>query len=200
VKNKFLADSVERISSAYSVERRAYRLSAKRYPLNAKHGFTIIELIVVMTIILILAGLMTGVAQKAKERAMIAQARTMIAGLETALGMFQADMGGYPASGSNNLATALSGNPPGAGTYVVGTQTLNVNANSNYAGPYITFKQGERIPPMGDIGDPWGRAYSYINPGTAHAGGPDYTGYIDISSSGPDGTFSNADDVSNWTR
>ena len=169
---------------------------------NRKNGFTIIELIVVMTIIMILAGLLVGAAQQAKARAKVAQARAMIAGIETALGMFQADMGGYPSSTNANLVSALSTVPPGAGTYTIGATNPNVSANPNYSGPYMTFKQGEIT--GGAVIDPWNNAYHYNNPGTDHSGtsGPNYTTYVDIWSNGPNGTDDSGagDDIANWRR
>ena len=66
---------------------------------------------------------------------------------------------------------------------------------------YMNFKQGDLI--SGQIVDPWGDAYVY-GPGTNHTGssGPDYTGYIDIYSQGPDksGDGTDADDITNWKR
>jgi prepilin-type N-terminal cleavage/methylation domain-containing protein len=46
---------------------------------NRKKGFTIIELVVVMTIILLLAGLVAAAAQTARQKAMIARTKAMIA-------------------------------------------------------------------------------------------------------------------------
>ena len=162
-----------------------------------KSGFTIIELIVVMTIIIILAGLVTTAAQKAKQQAMVAQARAMISGVETALGMFQADLGGYPspARGNTNLVTALQ---TSAGFYVVGTVEFPL-PTTNWSGPYMQFKQGELN--GGAVQDAWHNAFTY-RAGTDHTGtgGPNYTTYIDLFSNGPDGTTGTADDISNWSK
>ncbi|MBP6944394.1 MAG: prepilin-type N-terminal cleavage/methylation domain-containing protein, partial [Candidatus Omnitrophica bacterium] len=109
---------------------------------KGKKGFTIIELIVVMTIIMMLAGLVAAAASTARQRALIARTRAMIAGIETGLGMFQSDLGGYPSDNPNTdlyncLMTSTSG------SYVIGTRTLLVSTNTNWAGPYMTFKDND---------------------------------------------------------
>ena len=160
-------------------------------------GFTLIEMIVVMTLILILPGLITGAATKAKQRAMVTQTKAMISGLETALGMFQMDLGGYPNSGNANLVTTLT---TIGGTYTVGTTSYTVVSTSGWSGPYMNFKQGDLV--SGSVVDAWATAYTYNRPGTVHAGGPDYTTYVDIWSFGPNKTNNSGagDDISNWTR
>lgn len=162
---------------------------------NRSSGFTLIELIVVMAIIMILAGLITGAAMKAKQRALVAQTRTMISGLETALGMLQMDLGGYSATGNASLVTTLT---TMSGSYYVNPTTYSITSASGWSGPYMNFKVGEVS--GGTARDAWGTALTYNNPGTAHSGGPDYTTYVDIWSNGPDKTSGTADDVSNWTR
>ena len=149
-----------------------------------KGGFTIIELIVVMTIILILAGLISGAAQKAKQQAMVAKARSMIAGLETALGMFQADVGIYPVNG--NLHSNL--------TSSTGLTTVQA---ANWAGPYMNFQTNEVSGT--DILDPWSSPYHYANTGGAAHG---FDHYIDIYSNGPDKADNSGagDDITNWRR
>lgn len=151
-----------------------------------KGGFTIIELIVVMTIILILAGLITGAAQKAKQQAMVAKARSMIAGLETALGMFQADTGIYPATG--NLYSNL-----------VNSSGLTTAQAANWAGPYMNFQTNEVNTVAKTILDPWNSAYHYANTGSAAHG---YDHYIDIWSNGPNKVDNSGagDDITNWRR
>jgi len=171
------------------------------------NGFTLIELLVVITIIITLSGFLMAVGSSAKKQAKIAKAKAMIASLETALGMFKADMGGYPDKDSGyvtstNLVTALTTK---AGKYIVGTSSLNVADNSAWSGPYISFKQGDIV--SGNVVDPWGHSYAYnVNPGWEHgtSGQPDYMDnrkYLDIWSAGPDGDYwTDGDIISNWTR
>lgn len=164
---------------------------------NRSSGFTIVELVVVMTIILILAGLITGAAQKAKERAMVVQTRAMISGLEMALGMFQTDLGGYPDSGNANLVTALTA---AGGTYtIVPTAGYPVTTTAGWSGPYMNFRQGDLS--GGSVVDAWGTAMTYSNPGSNHGAGLDYSTYVDISSNGPDkNAGTTGDNVTNWSK
>lgn len=162
-----------------------------------KRGFTVIELLTVLAIIGILAGLIMGAAQSARQQAMKAKAKASICTLETALGMFQSDIGGYPSTGNDNLIAALAN---GAGTYVIGSQTLSL-PTSNWNGPYMNFQTNEIKDDV--FIDPWGHPYAYINPGTNHGAGANYSlSYVDIWSFGPNGIDENGagDDIANWKR
>jgi len=156
---------------------------------KGKKGFTIIELIVVMTIIMMLAGLVAAAASTARQRALIARTRAMIAGIETGLGMFQSDVGGYPLTGNTNLFICLMSN---TGNYFISTSTPL--PNTNWAGPYMTFKDND-LAAGPTIVDAWGTAYLYSRPDATHG-----NTYVDIRSAGPDKTYGNADDITNWTR
>jgi len=163
-------------------------------------GFTVIELLTVLAIIGILAGLIMGAAQSARKQALIAKARASISSLETALGMFQSDFGGYPSSGNANLVNALS---EGSGTYVIGTQSYTLSP-TDWNGPYMNFQTNEI--PAGQFLDPWGNSYEYINPGTGHGIGANHGSYVDIWSNGPNAIDEHTsspkpgDDVTNWRR
>ena len=76
-----------------------------------KRGFTLIELLVVIAIITILAGMVVGGAQQARKRGAITKARSQIATLETAISMYETDIGIYPESGNKNLTSALIEDP-----------------------------------------------------------------------------------------
>ncbi|MFA5335662.1 MAG: type II secretion system protein GspG [Candidatus Omnitrophota bacterium] len=162
---------------------------------RGKKGFTIIELIVVMTIIMMLAGLVAGAASSARQRALVARTRSMIAAIETGLGMFQSDLGGYPNSGNTNLYTCLMTNnsvPPG--TYRVGAADVTVLPTSNWAGPYMIFKDND-LTGGNTIIDAWGTPLTYTSPDTSHTGS-----YIDITSNGPDKAAGGTDNITNWSR
>jgi general secretion pathway protein G len=161
---------------------------------NHKKGFTVIELLTVLAIIGILAGLITTAAHEARKRALMAKAKAAISSVETALGMFQSDLGGYPTPGAGNanLINALSEN---TGTYVIGTQSYALPSD-DWSGPYMNFKDEAST---GEFLDPWGNPYVY-EAGTDHGTGADYTGYVDIRSNGPDGISGTVDDIVNWKR
>lgn len=159
---------------------------------RGKKGFTIIELIVVMTIIMMLAGLVAGAASSARQRALVARTRSMIAAIETGLGMFQSDLGGYPNSGNANLYTCLMTN--NGGTYMLGTVSTTVVPASNWAGPYMIFKDND-LTGGNTIIDAWGTALTYTRPDATHGGS-----YIDITSNGPDKAAGGTDNITNWSR
>ncbi|MDD5424483.1 MAG: type II secretion system protein GspG [Candidatus Omnitrophica bacterium] len=156
---------------------------------RGKRGFTIIELIVVMTIIMMLAGLVAGAASSARQRALIARTRSMIAAIETGLGMFQSDLGGYPTSGNTNLYNCLTTN---SGTYFLSTNT-NL-PSTNWAGPYMIFKDSD-LTSGTTIIDAWGTPLTYTRPDTTHGGN-----YVDIISYGPDRAAGGTDNITNWSR
>jgi general secretion pathway protein G len=132
-------------------------------------GFTLVELLLVLTILAILAGIVlpkfTNVSGNAKRTAVQADLQSF----KTALSMFEIEMGYYPKGrdGLQNLITR----PTGTGTTSKWHKYLDV----------------DKLP-----SDPWSRPYVYEYPGKHN---PD--GY-DIYSMGPDGRGGN-DAIGNWT-
>jgi general secretion pathway protein G len=133
-------------------------------------GVTLIEMLVVVTIIALFAALvlprMMGQADKAKRTA----ARTQIAQYLTALGTYKLDTGVYPTSEQ--------------GLAALRTKPESVN---NWQGPYT---QKELEP------DPWGHPYIYKFPGE-HGDDPDIISYG--ADGAPGGEGINADIVS-WNN
>ncbi|THB79342.1 MAG: type II secretion system protein GspG [Desulfobacteraceae bacterium] len=108
---------------------------------NFKHrekGFSLIELLIVMVILGLLAGLvgprMFGKVDTSKQKS----AKAQIGLFEAALDMYRLDMGKYPTSEEG--LTALRKNP---------------GENEKWDGPYLP----KEIPT-----DPWGNAYYYESP------------------------------------
>ena len=117
-------------------------------------GFTLLELLVVMVIIGLLAGLVAPryFAQVGKSQVKVARAQ--IDAFDKALDQFRLDVGRYP-------------------TTEEGLQALVVqpSGEQNWHGPYLK----KAVP-----GDPWGRAYTYQQPGT-------HGGDFELQSYGKDG-------------
>ncbi len=103
-------------------------------------GFTLLELLVVMVIIGLLAGLVAPryFAQVGKSH--IKVARAQINSLEQALDQYRLDVGRYPSTDEG--LEALNSAPAEA---------------EGWSGPYLK----KAIPP-----DPWGHPYAYLQPGT----------------------------------
>jgi general secretion pathway protein G len=130
-------------------------------------GVTLIEMIVVVTIMALFVALVMPRLFEHAEKAKVTAARAQINGFETALGTYKLDTSSYP-------------------TTEQGLQALR-NRPSNlpqWQGPYL---------PKDIPNDPWGRAYVYKYPGE-HGDEPDIISYGADGQPGGDGP--NADIVS----
>lgn len=131
-------------------------------------GFTLLELLVVMVIIGLLAGVVAPSLFKNVSKSEITTARAQIDALGKALDQYRLDTGRYPAA-QDGLATLV--NRPAS--------------EPNWNGPYLK----KSLPT-----DPWGQPYQYRSPGEHNADfdlwsfGPDRV---------PGGDKENAD-IGNW--
>lgn len=107
--------------------------------LQKAQGFTLIELIVVVAIIGLLAGLVVPQFIKQEEKATAKAAKAQIELLGTALDTFRLDVGRYPSSQEG--LQALTQKPGGL---------------DRWEGPYLK----KEVP-----NDPWGKPYIYKSPG-----------------------------------
>jgi general secretion pathway protein G len=112
-----------------------------------RRQFSMVELLLVLVIMAILAGIVipkfTGRSEQARETA----AKTQISSIELALDAFEIDNGYYPKT-SDGLA-ALTTEPKNG---------------TNWKGPYLK---------KAIANDPWGNPYSYQCPGTHNTSGYD---------------------------
>lgn len=137
---------------------------------NSESGITLIEMLVVVTIIALFVALVgprvLGQADRAKRTA----ARAQIDAFMTSLGTYKLDVGTYPATEQ-------------------GLEALRVKPDSaeQWAGPYIPKEV-----PM----DPWGHPYLYKFPGD-HGDEPDI---ISLGADGQPGGDGNNADISSWTN
>lgn len=130
-----------------------------------RNGLTLIELIVVLVVIGLLAGLVAPQILGRVSDARIATAKTQIELLGVALENYRLDNGVYPSTqqGLEALRTRPSGAPDAR----------------NWRGPYLK----KAVP-----ADPWGRPYLYRSPGDKDRSG------FDVQTLGRDGKPGGADE------
>jgi general secretion pathway protein G len=147
------------------------RTSARRMGAAAAAGYTLIEMLVVLTIIGLIMGLIGPRVLSYLSDARAKTARLQIESLSSALDLFYLDTGRYPTS-SEGLE-ALTQKPSDVAIW---------------NGPYV---KGGRVPL-----DPWGHAYQYRSP-VDHT--PPYE-IVSFGSDGREGGTGNAADISNVDR
>jgi general secretion pathway protein G len=130
-------------------------------------GITLIELLVVMVIVAMFATVVGGRLFRNVERGRQTVAKQQIAEFESVLDLYRLDVGRYPSTEEG--LQALRARPAGT---------------DNWDGPYLR----KDVPP-----DPWGRPYTYRNPGQH--------GDFDLLSYGADGQEGGENDnsdINNW--
>lgn len=121
---------------------------------NTRRGFTLIEMLVVIVVIAILAGLVGPMVFQNVGDAKVSAAKAQLELFGLALDQYRLDNDYYPstAQGLEALRTAPSGDP----------------SARNWRGPYL-----KKPVPL----DPWGRPYIYKSPGDSSKAGYDLLTY-----------------------
>jgi general secretion pathway protein G len=136
----------------------------KSIPVNTRlkrqAGVTLIEMLVVVTIIALFAALVAPAMLKKGDQARVAAAKAQVNSFSTALGSYKLDTSMYPTSEQG--LEALRTKPEGL---------------TQWNGPYLP----KEIP-----NDPWGRPYIYKYPGE-HGDEPDVISYGADGQPGGDG-------------
>lgn len=141
-------------------------------PRRAARGFTLIEIMVVITILGILAALIVPRVVGRTDDARIAAAKADVAQLMSALKLYRLDNGRYPTT-EQGLRALLE------------KPTIEPIPNNWKAGGYL---ERSTLPK-----DPWGREYQFLSPGLK--------GEIDVYSLGRDGQTGGEGpdaDIGNW--
>jgi type II secretory pathway pseudopilin PulG len=140
---------------------------------SAKRAFTLIELIVVTTVIIIMTGLVLSTVGYVQKKGARARAETEIAAMSAACENYKADSGVYPNStDTNNLDPRTTGNPTSpsyaqASLWLYKQLSGDTSANrSATAKSYMEFKPKMLFPAdqtqnVQYIQDPFGNSYGY---------------------------------------
>lgn len=139
-----------------------------RYP-----GFTLIELIVVTTVIVILTGLVLSTVGYVQKKGARARAETEIAAMSAALENYKADNAIYPpnavATGAHALYQGLSGD----GNDAIGGATASTGTPGSSGKSYMTLKPNMLSPNPPNattrVIDPFQNDYNYLAPGINNA-------------------------------
>lgn len=143
-----------------------------RLPKDSKRrGFTLIEILVVISIIALLAGLTIANMDKIFGKSQTDVASLMVnQTLKTPLMTYRFQMGAYPSTDEG--IAALMAAP--------------ANKADRWRGPYLV--EGTKLPLL----DPWNEPYQYRCPGVHNKDS------YDLWSKGPDKTDGTEDDIGNW--
>ncbi len=141
-------------------------------------GFTLVEVLVVMAILVLLAGLVAPRILGSKKKANIQSVQTQIGGFKSALERYALDMDTFPTSeqGLDALITEPEADEEGTSS-----------GKSKWDGSYLN---SDDLPT-----DPWGNDYQYEYPATHGKGDSP-----EIWSFGPDGEDDTEDDIVSWKK
>jgi type II secretory pathway pseudopilin PulG len=140
-------------------------------PRKIAGAFTIVEVLVVITIILVLAGLILATSGYAHNKAARSRAEVEIAGMSAALENYKADNGVYPSSAATTSLDAKLDKDSTQTKYQAANLLLYEQLSGDLdhnrsaeAKSYFTFKDNQLNPQTGDvtfIKDPFGNSYGY---------------------------------------
>ena len=148
-----------------------------------QRGFTIVELLVVMAIILVLAGLILATSGYVHNKGARSRAEVEIAAISAALENYKADNGVYPSNGDTNSLNARADTDSTRPKYQKASlylyEQLSGDSDADRAPEarsYFSFRDNQLNPKTGSISyiqDPFGDSYGYS---TAYQSSP-ATGY-----------------------
>lgn len=139
-----------------------------------KRGFTLVELLIVIALVLLLSALSVGVIVTVVYQAQITRTEGIIRRLDVALQNYRIEHAAYP---------------PGDGSARALEPYLCTPRKSYLDGRTVARKP---LLDNAEFVDAWGHEIRYENPGARNASG------VDVWSPGRDGLDGSADDVANW--
>lgn len=139
---------------------------------HQRGGFTLVELLVVLAILVLLISMVGPRILGSKQKADVSAAKTQLGMLQSALESYVVDMRQYPETETGLIA-------------LIEDPAKDDEKKSKWDGPYLKKTQVPK--------DPWGNDYQYAFPGT-HGNKKE----PDLWSFGPDGQDNTEDDIVTW--
>lgn len=162
---------------------------------KGKKAFTLIEILVVVSVIIVLMGLTSLGVMGAMKKSKIQKARAEIMNLLTAVKVYQSETGLAPSM----IREDYIGSP------LSRADVYGSGSTDEIFGPYFEFKENNSSGSLGSrtVVDPWGSDYEYRKAGsTAGLSGSALravqNGFHIVYSKGPDTVADNADDIGSW--
>ncbi|OED35784.1 hypothetical protein AB834_04150 [PVC group bacterium (ex Bugula neritina AB1)] len=115
------------------------------FSINGKKGFTLLETLAVISVMVILIGIILPSLRSSRLRAFQAKTEAKMVSLALAIKMYASDMGALP----DDLTSGCLGD---------GDQEMI--RNSRWKGPYLDLKEDDKNE-SGQILDSWGRPFRY---------------------------------------
>jgi len=164
--------------------------------MSRRSPFTVIELLAVMVIISILAGLILGVGRYASAKGYESKTLSQLLALEDAIEQFKEDRGYYPSTVGLTDGTIQLGDQFSFGEKIGDLPASHRLRGGNFVNsqtgvPYIPGYNG------GPYLDASGRPFLYRCDGSADQKNRNT---FDLWSAGQDGVIGTEDDITNWKR
>lgn len=141
--------------------------------LRTRHGFTLVEVLVVLAILVMLVGMVVPRILGTQKKADISGAKTQIGMFNAALEKYALDVKSFPTT-EQGLGALLQ-------------KPADMEETIKWDGPYLNAQELPK--------DPWGHDYHYEYPPTRGT-----LDRPDIWSSGPDGQDETEDDIVSWSK
>ena len=148
--------------------------------MSRARGFTLVEMIIVIAVILVVASLALGLFSSTVDDALRGNTEALIQSLDLACERYKAETGAYPPD--DRLYAHLGKDR------IVSLDGVTVTKRP----PLVAFRKDQYDPASSAAVDAWGRPVRYKAPGLKVAT------HVDLWSAGSNGVEGDVDDVVNW--